>query len=77
MTINVTLITHAAMELVALEAVIVVMTIPTAALGVSNCDAAAQCGKDAATYNATSPLNVCCSPYGFVSSRPKTSFKTG
>jgi len=44
---------------------------------VSNCDAAAQCGKDAATYNATCPLNVCCSQYGFVSSRPKTSLKTG
>jgi len=34
MTIHVTLITHAAMEPVAEEAVIVVMAIPTAALGV-------------------------------------------
>lgn len=39
---------------------------------VSNCDATAQCGKDAATYNATCPLNVCCSQYGFVSLRPQT-----
>ncbi|KAJ5956606.1 hypothetical protein N7501_010885 [Penicillium viridicatum] len=30
----------------------------------SNCDAVAECGKDA-PKNATCPLNVCCSEYGF------------
>jgi chitinase len=34
---------------------------------VSNCDATAECGKDAAIANQTCPLNVCCSQYGFVS----------
>lgn len=31
----------------------------------SNCDAHAECGKDALKVNATCPLNVCCSQYGF------------
>ncbi|KAI0971243.1 carbohydrate-binding module family 18 [Xylaria arbuscula] len=31
----------------------------------SNCNAKAPCGKFAATPNATCPLNVCCSQYGF------------
>ncbi|CAG8150355.1 unnamed protein product [Penicillium salamii] len=31
----------------------------------SNCDAVAECGKDASTKNATCPLSVCCSEYGF------------
>lgn len=31
----------------------------------SNCDAFAECGKDAQTVNATCPLNVCCSQFGF------------
>lgn len=33
----------------------------------SNCNATAECGKDAATPGQTCPLNVCCSQYGFVS----------
>ncbi|CAG8001645.1 unnamed protein product [Penicillium salamii] len=32
---------------------------------VSNCDATAECGKDASTVNKTCPLNTCCSEYGF------------
>ncbi|KAL4984435.1 hypothetical protein BDW68DRAFT_193691 [Aspergillus falconensis] len=31
----------------------------------SNCDAHAECGKDSLSGNATCPLNVCCSQYGF------------
>ncbi|KAH8895714.1 hypothetical protein GQ53DRAFT_853840 [Thozetella sp. PMI_491] len=31
----------------------------------SNCDATAECGQYAATANATCPLSVCCSQYGF------------
>lgn len=33
----------------------------------SNCNATAQCGKDAEPKGKTCPLNVCCSQYGFVS----------
>ncbi|GLA58752.1 hypothetical protein AtubIFM54640_008854 [Aspergillus tubingensis] len=32
---------------------------------VSNCNATAPCGKDASTPDATCPLNVCCSEWGF------------
>ena len=31
----------------------------------SNCDAKAECGKDAADPGQTCPLNVCCSQFGF------------
>ncbi|KAF7339152.1 hypothetical protein MVEN_01992300 [Mycena venus] len=31
----------------------------------SNCDAKAECGKDAPPQNVTCPLNVCCSKFGF------------
>ncbi|KAJ7488142.1 hypothetical protein FB451DRAFT_1226548 [Mycena latifolia] len=31
----------------------------------SNCDAKAECGKDAPPQNVTCPLNVCCSQFGF------------
>ncbi|KAJ6052520.1 glycosyl hydrolases family 18-domain-containing protein [Penicillium canescens] len=31
----------------------------------SNCDAHAECGKDAVPAHKGCPLNVCCSPYGF------------
>lgn len=31
----------------------------------SNCDAHAECGKDSLSGNATCPLNVCCSQFGF------------
>lgn len=31
----------------------------------SNCDAHAECGKDAMPENKGCPLNVCCSPFGF------------
>ncbi|KAJ7064104.1 hypothetical protein C8F01DRAFT_1229630 [Mycena amicta] len=31
----------------------------------SNCDAQAECGKDAPPENVTCPLNVCCSQFGF------------
>lgn len=33
---------------------------------VSNCDAVAECGKDAQPANKTCPLNTCCSEFGFV-----------
>ncbi|KAJ5705359.1 hypothetical protein N7536_001048 [Penicillium majusculum] len=32
---------------------------------ISNCDAKAECGKDAEDPSANCPLNVCCSPFGF------------
>ncbi|KAL7651280.1 hypothetical protein ACMYSQ_011013 [Aspergillus niger] len=32
---------------------------------ISNCNATAPCGKDASPVNATCPLNVCCSEWGF------------
>ena len=35
---------------------------------VSNCDATAECGKDAKVPGTQCPLNTCCSQYGFVSS---------
>ena len=35
---------------------------------ISNCDATAECGKDAKVSGITCPLNTCCSQYGFVSS---------
>jgi chitinase len=33
----------------------------------SNCDAHAECGKDAVVPGAKCPLNTCCSEFGFVS----------
>ena len=35
---------------------------------ISNCDATAECGKDAKVPGTECPLNTCCSQYGFVSS---------
>lgn len=37
---------------------------------VSNCNATAECGKDASTPGKTCPLNTCCSEFGFVSLIP-------
>ena len=34
---------------------------------ISNCDAVAECGPNAAPGNEECPLNVCCSKFGFVS----------
>lgn len=41
---------------------------------VSNCDATAECGKDAKVPGTECPLNTCCSQYGFVSSRSAKTF---
>ena len=41
---------------------------------VSNCDATAECGKDAKVPGTQCPLNTCCSQYGFVSSQPAKTF---